>query len=140
MDPAISIGQLIGVPHIVQTTAVPRKNGGNSTREKYVFKSTCCSAAAADAEENLWTTFRSLVEEMNRVGKSKVAIPRIEGFDIHIQVKMLECLTGRTRARVDLYTPIQTIKGSSTPAGPTPSGITGTQWQFPRFKNLRLGQ
>lgn len=135
-------------PHMVLTTAIPRKIGGNDIREKYIFGMVYKNIESTDLEKQIWEKYNVLINELERLNRSKVSMPIIEGVGIEVQCRTLECITGRAGIRVDLYSPASFaakvigsaktssatigVKTTSTPNTATP--LTGKQWQFPKNK------
>lgn len=92
-------------PYIVLATAIPKQNAGNKIKEKYIFKMFHVTPAAPNVEKKLWEKLKLLIEKIDRLGRQKIAIPMVEGLDITLQQKMLECLTRKLGIKVELYSP-----------------------------------
>jgi hypothetical protein len=129
------------VPHIVLSTAVPRKTGGNIVNERYIFRRTLNTQEGESPLEAAYRHLRALVREAERLGRRQLAMARLEGTDELIQRKMLECLTARSGVQVELYVP--TYASKMTPAqktreneAPSTGGATneGDRWQYPKTR------
>jgi hypothetical protein len=91
------------VPQIIQSTAVPRKAGGNRTNERYIFRQVFENKEGETANEKAYRHLRALVREAERLGRRQLV--RLEGTNELLQQKMLECLTAHSGLQIELCVP-----------------------------------
>jgi hypothetical protein len=76
------------VPHIIQSTAVPRKAGGNLIKERYIFLQVLENKEGETANEKAYRHLRALVREAERLGRRQLEVVRLEGTNELLQQKM----------------------------------------------------
>ncbi|KAJ3616153.1 hypothetical protein MTP99_004886 [Tenebrio molitor] len=125
------------VLHIVLSTAVPKKTGGNIVNERYIFRRILNTQEGESSIEAAYGHIRALVRKAECLGRRQLAMARLEGTDELIQRKMLECLTARSGMQVELYVPTYASKMTSAPKtgenqAPSTAGTTneGDRWQY----------
>jgi hypothetical protein len=126
------------VPHIIQSTAVPRKAGGNLIKERYIFRQVLENKEGETASEKAYRHLRALVREAERLGRGQLAVVRLEGTNELLQQKMLECLTAHSGLQIELCVPSYASRLGGKEA-PSTAGTTkeGKQWRYPRPRRPR---
>jgi hypothetical protein len=126
------------VPHIIQSTAVPRKAGGNLIKERYIFRQVLENKEGETANEKAYRHLRALVREAERLGRRQLAVVRLEGTNELLQQKMLECLTAHSGLQIELCVPSYASRLGGKEA-PSSAGTTneGEQWRYPQPRRPR---